>query len=345
MRNFIVAGGTTVRVQPHNGTNFGTLRVSATTSSRIEGTLSADLAGYPGGAGGTSDGSNESQGGSPGSGPGAGARGMSSRETNDKFNGRPGAAGGGAGRIKVFADVYNQGTIFVGGGAAGRAGSSGQGAPCEPSGSGERGGGGTSNVVESWSDPYSRSAPITLLLGTTDELSTQSMTLEPSRALAIPDAVPVHQGSLQATEELGLRVEVVLTTPTTSVTCNFSRNLELSDRLQLAECTGGFRAGDYLEVTQIVARFGPRLDDAVLFFRAEFLERVPMRLRPPPASKFITYADTSVPIIPGEYMVVFDGALVPEAASSARCPPTSTASTSGRRSRKTATTSSRRGSR
>ena len=86
---FTVSTGAIIRVQPFNGTTFGVLRAEAKTAIRIEGTLSADLAGYPGGAGGTSDGGNQSFGGYGGAGPGAGARGMASKDANNTFLGRP----------------------------------------------------------------------------------------------------------------------------------------------------------------------------------------------------------------------------------------------------------------
>jgi hypothetical protein len=51
---FSVAGGATVRVQPWDGTQFGSFQVTAN-AILISGTLSANGAGYGGGAGGSND--------------------------------------------------------------------------------------------------------------------------------------------------------------------------------------------------------------------------------------------------------------------------------------------------
>lgn len=49
---FTVAAGTTITVQPFDGTNFGSLEVRANGAIQIDGTLNGDAAGYLGGAGG-----------------------------------------------------------------------------------------------------------------------------------------------------------------------------------------------------------------------------------------------------------------------------------------------------
>ena len=70
---FRVAGGTTVRVQPWDGTQFGSVSVTAVVIL-IEGTLSANGAGYGGGAGGSNDSccSSGATGANPGVGGGGG---------------------------------------------------------------------------------------------------------------------------------------------------------------------------------------------------------------------------------------------------------------------------------
>jgi serine protease len=307
-----------------NGGEGGTGGEGVSLDSTCDGQAGGDGAGGGGASGGTillkggvvaitPTGRLEARGGNGG----LGGRGGTATVTSAwSASGGGGGPGGGDGRIKVFADVYNEGAVVTSAGASGRAGPNGSGARCVAGPTGGAGGSGSSNVVESWSDPYLRSAPVALIVGTEDAHATQSISLEPSRTLIVPDHVLAHQGALEATEEMGLRMAVAFTTLAGRIDCNYVRNAEIFDRLQLTECTGGILPGDPLEVTQLVAQVSPRLNDAILFFQADFLELIPMRFRQPPPSKFLTYAGTSVEVIAGEYMVIFDGAVVPESSVS-----------------------------
>ncbi|MBI5148023.1 MAG: hypothetical protein HZA37_02625 [Parcubacteria group bacterium] len=135
---FTVSSGSTVYVQPYNGTNYGKLEVSATTIT-ISGTLNATGAGYGGGGGGggaagntawkanntSDDGKKTSAAGAGGAGAYGGSNGSSAYyNTSGLFNGyyiyggNGGAGGGGYGYA-----YYNTET----GGMNGSAGSAGNG--------------------------------------------------------------------------------------------------------------------------------------------------------------------------------------------------------------------------